>query len=260
MPFFPVQRAAVLAILLVAGCGFGGGDRQEVIDKLRTLGVTANPPLTEPSVAGQAPKTVELTIFAAMPLGQTATLTAFKDSAGASNGALILQESEITILPDPAVYTDYNGIRIYSAKARITIPIAAAFGKGAALPVLGAQLRYGLKIIGPSNSEQVIADIPVYPTGAPELKWQTPSIAITQPVDGATVAIKGGVDVKATVTNPTNEPIKIGWFVTAGQIANRRAAETSWSVKAQGTQTILVTIHGLNTRGFALKAITVTGN
>jgi hypothetical protein len=244
-----------IATLLTA-CGGGGGDQQEDINALRTFGIAASPLVTTPSATTESPSAVEVTLYAAVPTGATATLSPYADD-GSTEGATMIGTSAITVDPSTAQYVEYNNYRLFSEKAKIVMPTAAAFRGG---PFVGAQVRYGLTVATATDHEDVIASLALYPAGSPQLAWQSPGIDIAAPVADGTVSTASDVDLNASFTNPQNEELKIGWFVTDGTVGNRRASATTWKLSHTGTETVAVTIHGISSRGFALKVVNVTAD
>jgi hypothetical protein len=245
-----------LAFLGLTACGGQGGDRQENIESLRTFGIAAAPLVNSPSVAGQPAKTVEVTFYAAVPLGVTAALTPFVDHAS-SLGAVPLPAAAIAVEDGSESYEDYNNYRLFSAKAKLALPTAAAFRQA---DFAGGQVRYGLTVTAGGDHEDIVADLVLFPEGAPQLAWQNPTIAVIGPINASGVPTTGTIDLKAEVGNVNDEGVKVGWFVSKGQVANRRAAATTWKLTDAGPQTVAVVVHGIQSRGFAVKVIDVTGN
>jgi hypothetical protein len=115
-----------------------------------------------------------------------------------------------------------------------------------------------LTVATSNDHEDVIASLTVYPAGAPQLAWKNPTLAIADPLSNATVSTSGKIDLNATITNPQNEGVVVGWFVTDGDVDNRRASSTQWSLTHTGTETVAATVHGVTSRGFAMQIINVT--
>ena len=245
------MAATVLILGFLTTCG-RGGPRQEDLDKLRTLGVSANPISAPPSDAPGASKTVELTVYAAVPIGATATVLPYKDSVPGSG--LQLSESDIAIQSGTEQYKDLNGIRLYSVKALVNVPTTAVMQK---IGLNGVQVKYGFRITSGSSKENIVGTFMMYPPNAAQLKWQAPTVDISAPVDGATVGA-GDIDLTGTATTANGEDLLVGWFVTKGDVSNRRSRSTSWSISDTGTQTVILTAHGTSSRGFAIKTINIT--
>ena len=243
---------------LWGACSRGGGDdRQEKIASLRTLGIAIqNPLVTTPSVEGQSAKSVLVKLYAAVPLGEKAAIQPFED-AGSGNGAINVPASSIDIVAGKDNLTGYHGFQLFTAEARIIVPTLAQL-RVAASQFIGGQLRYGLTVATTFEHEDVIANILVVPDGAAEVAWTNPSIDTPDLVKNNVVSIAGDIDLKAAIVNPNNESLKVGWFVTDGEVSNRRAAETVWTLKNPGPVTVAVVVHGTRSRGFDVKVIDVT--
>ena len=249
---------ATCLLLLLGGCG-RGGDRQEDIPGMIALGAAANPLVATPSVAGQTAKTVEITFVAAIPLNQTATLAAFVDT-GSTEGAYRIPAEGIQVDSGPGEYVVHKTLQIYSQKVLITLPTQDVLSALSKQPFAGAQVTYGLTLASAGATQNVIANFNVFPTGSTQLAWANPTIKITAPVSAAAVATNTSVPITAQITDATSESNKVGWYVSQGDVTNRRAANTSWNVKDAGAQTLVVTLHGVNTRGFAYDVIDVQSN
>ena len=245
---------------VLPGCG-RGGDRQEDISGLRSLGALVNPLVSTPSLSAKAPATVEVTFYAAVPLGQTATLTPFFD-AGSSEGAFKLPVSAIEVETLSAAYVPHQTLTIFSQKVHLTVPTLDQLQAASKGPFSGIQLTYGLTIAAGGIEENIIANLNVFPAGASELAWTNPTVKIMAPTPLAAVSISDLVFLKATVAGGVGESQKVGWFVSQGSVTNRRAASTSWTLTKTetGPQTIIVTLHEINTRGFAFDVVDVHSN
>lgn len=237
---------------LLAGCGFGREDRQEEINKLRTLGVSASPLVSIASTHGKTPVTVDLTLFAVIPTGTPVSVAAFKDSTRPSSGAVVLDTSAITV--DTSTYKNeaHQGVQLFTAKAKVTIPESGLFKSGTGL------VQYGFVVTAGDRTEKVIGNLLVTTADAPELKWQSPAIDITIPAANSGLMARSKTDIKATLANANDESVKYAWFCTTGSIDNRRAASTAWTADATGGQSLFVVAHGVKSRSFSIKVIDVT--
>jgi hypothetical protein len=248
-----------LPVSLVAisffGCGAPGGDRQEVISSLRTFGISVEPLVPSLTINVASPSIATVKLYAAVPLGETATLSPFVDS-GSANGAIPISAENIEIQAGSEEYVDYNKFRLFTALAKVTLPGVEAFRSPGGFT--GGQVRYGLSVATATQREDVISNIAVFPEDSPEAGWTNPTVDISSFKNGASVKT-GKVQLAATITKPNEESVKLGWFVSSGEIQNRRAEETTWQLSDSGPQTVAVTIHGSKSRGFFLKVVDVTG-
>jgi hypothetical protein len=246
-------------ITVVSSCdGRGRISLQERISSLRAFGATPVPLVSLPSDDTEPTRTVEVTFYAAVPLGLTATVAPFLDT-GSSVGALPLPLSAISVDESSEAYTDHSGYRLFSEKVRLTIPAVSAFNRPIDGVFKGGQIRYGLTVTAGSEHEDMIANINIFPEGAKELDWENPKIEISSPLSGSSFSTASPSELLSSVTNPNSEDVKVGWYVSDGEVSNREAANTSWKLGAAGAKTVAITVHGFNSRGFALHVIDVVG-
>lgn len=245
---------ALFLLLFLAACA-DDGDRVEVMDRMRTLGTNAAPLISPPSDAVSA-RTVDLTVHVALPEGETVAVEAFPDIE--SLGSFTLKTDAIhPVQPADDTYQDLPAMRLVPISITVDVPTAEELQLGEK----GKRVRYGLRLTSSSGRvENVVGSFLVYPAGSDALAkpWQAPSIAIDAPLNQSDVKkSKDGINLKATVTNPEEEDVKLGWFVTSGKISARRARETVWLDPKEGNQTVIVTVRGKKTRGFDIKVYEV---
>jgi hypothetical protein len=245
----------ITALSLLVGCG-GTEDPFERLTKLRGIGVKASPVVSQPSTDA-TPQSVQLTVYAALPAGKTADVEAYEDVV-APNVAKIAK-ADIIIDQASKQYDDYNGIRVLSFNATVKIPNQATFFTDPTNPIRN-QIRYGFKLSSESEEEIIVGNHLVVPSDDTRLSLKDPTIAIDTPSDTADVKKDEDVKLVATVSNPNKEQVKVGWFVTSGEITNRRAKSTLWNKFETGAQTVIVTAHGKDSKGFAMSVVQVTVN
>jgi len=251
-----LRHASLLLGILCFGCSDGEEDRQERVTTLRTFGMSSSPLIPAPTTDSANPSRAIVTIHAAVPLGATASIAAFQDS-GSTGGAFPVPLTDINVEAGSEQYTDYNSFRLFTARASIKIPPAILLARG---EFKGAQIRYGLTITSGAEHENVVANIGVFPAGSPESTWENPSAEISSLSEGLAIAPSDDIDLIVVPGNEVAEDIKIGWFVSSGEVTNRRAAQTKWKLEDKGPQTVAVSVRGAKSHGFALKVINVTGN
>lgn len=240
----------LLTLSLLLGCG-GDEDRQEVLSKLRGIGAIASPLISMPSADATAPNQVELTVYATLPIGQTATIEPYVDIPSAF--AISLNADQIAIQSASVEYKPYPGFQILSFKASLNVPVAAMFARfGGA-----GQVRYGFILKANDEEEKIVGNFLVYPEGSAELSWTNPEISVVTPTASAVIGSKTEVPITATLTNKNSEDLKLGWFASGGEIKNRRAKSTTWKTPDPGEQTLIFTARGRKSRGFAIQIITV---
>jgi hypothetical protein len=235
-------------IIGLSACG-GEDDRQEVLNKLRAIGAAANPLVSKPSLPNATPGTVELTVYATLPLGEVATIEPFMDEP--STTAITLIPEQIAVQTDSIEYQAYPHFQMMTFKALLTVPSATQFPTGA------GQVRYGISIKSGSEEEKVIGAFLVFPEDSPELNWTHPNIDSVTPTDGDQVAKDSEVEISAATSTNVDEELKIGWFVSNGEIRSRRAKKTKWETPAAGEQTLIFTARGRKSRGFAIKVMNI---
>ncbi len=239
-----------LGLTLVAAALYGCNedqDRYENIDKLRAIGAATLPVVSEPSTEA-APKFVTITVFAAVPLGQTVTAEPYEDK-GATNVATF----PLTIVPGSEVYEEHATFRIFSVKATQPVPPDSVFLSPLGTPPY-VRLRYGIRLVSGDESENIVGNSLIYPSGSPELARVAPTVAITKP---AVADVSGTEDLEATITDSENENMRVGWFASDGPIKNRRAKTTEWETPGAGPAMLIVTIRGRDTGAFAFKVLDV---
>lgn len=237
---------AAVALLTLSACN-GEDERFEDIKKLRAFGSSTLPVVTEPSTEA-APKIVTITVFAAVPLGQTVTAEPYADPAAEN-----LSQIPVTIVPGSEKYEDHATFRVYSVQATQAVPTAAVFASPLGAPEF-VRLRYGIRLVSGDESENVVGNSLIYPAGSEILARQPPTIAITKP---ATTDVSGTEDLEATITDPNDEAMRVGWFVSDGEVKNRRARVTEWKTPGAGPATLIVTIRGRKTGAFAFQVLDV---
>ncbi len=235
-----------LAATALAGCN-EDQERYETIEKLRAIGAATLPVVSEPSTEA-APKIVTITVFAAVPLGQTVTAEPYDDAA-----AVNLVSFPVTIVPGSEVYEEHATFRIFSVQATQFVPPNSVFLSPLGTPPY-VKLRYGIRLVAGDESENVVGSSLIYPAGSPQLARLAPTIAITKPTDAD---VSGTEDLEATITDPENENMRVGWFASDGPIKNRRAKTTEWETPGAGPATLIVTIRGRDTGAFAFKVLEV---
>ncbi len=243
-------------IFIFVHCG-EEDSRQEVIDKLRTLGVSSSNLTPSPSAEEGNSESVEVTLHAAIPLGQTASLEAFKDLVDAS-GVYPIALDGVNIEKGSEVYEEFSTLRIFTARAMITMPKISQLASSP-LSFLGTQIRYGLKVrTSDGQEEKVIASLNVLPMTQKKPEWKDPILEIISPTKGEELSIDTDIPIEVRVDNPEEE-VKIGWFVTEGAVSNRRARQTTWKFKQPGDKLLIVTAHGKKSRSFTKIVIPVVG-
>jgi hypothetical protein len=66
--------------------------------------------------------------------------------------------------------------------------------------------------------------------------------------------------LEGTVNSNGKESNRVGWFVSAGKIKNRKSRSTEWQDAPRGAQAVFFTVRGAKSGAFAIKSQTVTIN
>lgn len=248
-----IWRASLLLLVFINIACDGDEDRFERIAKLRGLGLVTSPVIAPPSTDA-APSQVEFTFYAAAPLGETVTATPYQDLQGS------LRKVSITNFTVGEVsYEDHSSLRVVKVKATGVVPPASLIYFD---PDNGfATVRYALSLVGQSNTQVMVGNLVIYPTGASELtsKNNLPTIAITNPTKDGT--INGSEqEIKADLTEVNDETYRVGWFVSGGRLEAKNKVSTTWTPTGSGKYTVIVTARGTKTSAFGIDVVDVTAN
>ena len=237
---------ATLILLGATACG-DTADKQELIEKLRVLGAQTNPLTSTPSVSGGQAATVELTVYAAVTSGNDVVVESFEDDPNFSS--YVLSKDEITIDTDSITYESYAGFRLASIPAQLTVP------EKTALDAAGdtTQVRYGIVIRDGDEEEKVVGSFHVFEEGSENLQWSHPEISILTPESTDSLNKNSDTSLKSSATDNTGDSLTYGWFVSGGEIKNRRAKNTTWETGDGSIQTLVLTVRNKSSRGFAIE-------
>lgn len=255
---FPV----LLALLL--GCS-DPKTRPETADKLKPMLVLVNPPLG----ADQPVRPLNGDGWKVPVVGEEVRLQ-FHFVGPTDLGPLTLTTGDVEPQPltlpfnnwtiDAAVPHDYPGLRHVTIEALATLPTAAELtALWSEFPNVGfVRLRYTLVASDGTRELPLAGDFIVYrdaafPGANQTLFGSTIDTPVAdEPVSGTKVTIS------STLKNTQDEPVKIGWYVSAGEIKNRRAASTEWELPGSGEYTLIFTIRGKESRNGDIQIRRVT--
>jgi hypothetical protein len=239
-----VLLVSVVLVTQLTSCGDENADRQEVIKKLRALGVEPTPVNAKPG------DTVTLNFYLAAAPGANISPEVQLDSS-AQYGV------PVVVTPTDAKPSELQAgpLSIYSYKASFTVPTDNLTLLASLTKQGYARMRYKVKFSADSESESVVGDTVIYPPTALQTSWKSPEISISKP---AAAAGAGKLDVEGVITSDAVEPYRVSWFVSDGKIKNRRAKVTSWSDAPKGPQTLIMTVRGTKSGAFAIKSQAVT--
>lgn len=219
----------------------GDDDPFERVQKLRALGAAPTPIALAPLPGA----TFTLTVYAVVPLGGTVTAEPSLDEA--SRYALSVP---VALVPGSESYTEHSNFRLYQARFLMPVPTIEIPTDRGFLP-----LRYAITLRSGSEEEKIVGNTTIYPPGSPQLQWQPPTASIATPLD-SNIGNKEKIEVKANFTSLIAEDnLRMSWFVTSGNLRNRRAKETIWEKADSGPQSIILTVRGLKSGALAPPAV-----
>jgi hypothetical protein len=215
-------------------------ERYEQLSKIRGLGVSVNPLVPLVGTDTQ----VSLNIFAAVP-------TSFENidvSVSEDKASIFAPNSPLMSVISVGSET-YGPIRILNIQASAVLPPEALMVWN---DEQEAQFRYGFKVSAPGQEDEKIVGsvLVVRSAESPKRVWAQPTISIDGIGEGANIS-KDQL-VKVTIVNEQAEEVKAGWFVSSGEIKNRRSYETQWQNAGDGEQVIIGTVRGMTSRSFAM--------
>jgi hypothetical protein len=225
-------------------------DRHERVNKLRGIGVAATPPVTAATI-GEALANVKLSVVFAAPKGSSIEATTFVDSASSQ-----IQKIEGLVIDESSRKSSDDGaLTFYTFDANFSAPSSDLF----ALPGYqnGVRLRYGFEAAIGDDEETMIGDVVMAPEGAKQLAYENPVVSILLPATGETVAKDAEVTIEGAADNKNDELLKYGWFVSSGEVQNRRAKSTTWTGFEEGEQTAIFTVRGRSSRAFAYAVVKI---
>ena len=237
------MKALFIVVLTFLGCS-DESDRVEAISKLRALGVSATPSFVSQEASQGAG--VSLEFLVAVPKDHVITAEEYDISKA--------EPFSFKITPDLSTisYQEVGDLRIAKVTATGVLPPSAA-----AIDFRGVSsfaLKYGLTIKDGSESENIVGAVLIFKEGSSP----APS--------GLNISIKDSVDfsnhaegnIAANLQNTTSEKFKVSWFVSSGEIKNRRALLTKWTPDKAGEQALIVTARGLDTGTFSISSQVIT--
>lgn len=218
----------------------------EKLSKLRGIGVASEPVLATPSTEAD-PHVVVLTVYVSVPLKQDVSVDTFTDKAS----VLALPAPNLKISLDPTC-TDYSSLRLCSFQATFDVPTNDILQLETKKAV---RIHYGFHVTAKNQVENIIGDVLVVEADSTELDIIPLAIDVKEPLEADTLKRHHDTNIKAKITNNNDEDVKIGWFISAGALKNRRAESTTWKTGGDEGQTLIGTVRGKRTRSFAFKVM-----
>lgn len=229
--------------------------RPETADKMKPMLVLVNPP----DEAEKPTQPLKHEGWLAPLPGEIAKLQ-FHFVGPEDLGPLTLTPGEVEPRPltlpvtewvvDASIPHLYSGLNHTTIEARTQLPSVAVID--AVWPAFATEgfvrLRYTLVVSDGSRELPLAGDFVVYRdanvAGAARNLFGS---TIDQPAAGVDIGDKK-LDISSTLRNEQDEDVKIGWYVSAGEIKNRRAAVTEWELPGSGRYTLVFTVRGKESR------------
>ncbi len=243
----------IFGALIFLACGLDNADseRQELVDRLRTLGVAAEPLVSQIPQDSDAPRQVTLTLHVATPFSDPVTVEPFRNPA--RKGAnVVLMEPQIVIDAASQQEQKIGNLRILAVKAVVNVP-SAKFWFGAR----GGTVQYGFKVTSGARTELVSGEFLAFESGQPELEWKNPTLVIKYPEAESSVARDADGEITMEISKFQDELVLPGWFVGSGVVEQRRSETTNWKPNQSGEQAIIATARCVDSLGFALRVVRV---
>ncbi len=254
----------LVGFLALLGCS-DPKTRPETADKLKPMLVLVNPPAgADEPLAPLSGENWKVPV-----VGEEVTLQ-FHFVGPADLGPLTLTTGDVAPQPlslpfndwtiDVADPHDYPGLRHVTINARANLPTAAEItALWPEFPNIGfVRLRYTLVASDGTRELPLAGDFIVYRDGAVSGASQNLfGSTIDTPLANENVS-GTKLTVSSTLKNTQDEPVKIGWYVSAGEIKNRRAASTEWELPGSGEYTLIFTIRGKESRNGDIQIRRVT--
>lgn len=229
--------------------------RPETADKLKPMLVLVNPPSDagtfeqplnpgsrQPPLAGED---VQLQFHFVGPVDMSAlTLT----PAEPELRPLTLPITNWII--DAPTVGNFPGLQHVIITARASLPSAGELG--ALWPLFNTEgfvrLRYTMVASDGTRELALAGDFVVYRDATVDGASQSLfGSAIDYPLANEKVS-DTKLTIASTLSNAQDEPVKIGWYVSAGEIKNRRASTTEWELPGSGDYTLILTVRGKESR------------
>ncbi len=229
--------------------------RPETADKLKPILVLVNPPIESKTPVAPLPDT---SLKPPLP-GDTVTLEFhFVGPVDFKNITLTPAEPELRPLTLPISnwtvfapdFHPYSGLQHITIEATAPLPTAAELT--ALAPTFATtgvvRLRYTLVVSDGERELPLAGDFVVYRDNAVQSsQWSLFGSSIDSPAAKQNVSDKK-LTISSTLKNVQDEPVKLGWYVSGGEIKNRRASETEWELPGAGSYTLVFTIRGKESR------------
>jgi hypothetical protein len=251
----------LLSILSLLSCG-DDEDRQEVVNKLRAVGVSAEPGIIVYSPNQLASNAIDLKAFFLLPKDKSlSSFTTFVDTSSKFSLPSPTKIVDKEIYCNEKIeekYTDLGPLKLCYIKALTTVPESLNFGILKKFNGV-VKMRYGFDIKEDKEQELIVGDYIVVTSDSKATSWKNHSVKISLPTNEITLDSSketNEINIKATITKSFEEEVKVGWFISSGKVENFRAADTKWLLESsdKGEQTIVLGLYGTKSNFFTLDA------
>jgi len=239
--------------------------RPETADKLKPMLVLVNPPTD----AGNFEQPLNASSRQPPVAGDEVQLQ-FHFVGPADMSALSLTPGEPELRPltlpitnwtvDAPSVGNFPGLQHVTITARANLPSAVELSTlWPAFNTEGfARLRYTLVVSDGTRDLPLAGDFVVYrDTTVAGANQSLFGSSIDYPVANENVS-DTKLTIASTLSNAQDEPVKIGWYVSAGEIKNRRASTTEWELPGSGDYTLIFTVRGKESRNGDIQIRRVT--
>lgn len=196
---------------------------------------------------------VELAFYLALPSTTPISKNFFLDKSARYSIPVLVNE-----ISGSQTVSDFGALKIQEFKANFSVDSTSKSLQAILTQTGRARLRYGVQIVegNEAEDEKIVGDVLVLPANSSEVYSNAPAINISSPQQ--TAPRESTIPLLATMSGSGNESFRIGWFVSAGTVKNRRARTTEWTTPdTPGDHTVIVTARGMTTGAFAYSAMKI---
>lgn len=239
-----IKLFIIINIITIVSCS-EFKERYEIVDKLRSLGVKVDTPYITITKDEEKRSEVNLTFYVAHRKDQN--ITSYSSFELERSNSIYYYPITVSIIENSLTTTKYEDISISSFKASIQAP---AIDKTLKNMFSGSlRLRYAVLVKSKEDEEKIVGEIRVVEENNESLSWSQPTINLISP-DLEEYKENDKINLTATLSKPQDEIIKVSWFVTTGEVKNRKAIKTEWSKQKEGKRTVIFAIYPKNSLFF----------
>jgi len=237
----------ILTLIIITSCG-DDEDRQEVVKKLRGLGLDLEKPIISLSESKKLDK-IKFTVYALNNNSDKITAKNYNDTLN-----ITPFKSDIEIIKDSQKSEKIGSLTLFSLEAYILLPeiLKKQLNPDLLRNLNGVlKIRYGISLKSGSEVEKVVGDLLIVEDSSISLKWQKAKVEIKNPKEKNIDLSSKEIDIQAEITNKNKEDYKIHWFTSGGKIKNFRSTNTKWELPEEGSHSLIIGIYGTKSRMFS---------